>query len=649
MRAEPLSVLVVDDDAQMLRTTADILRISGYVPVPAASGRAALELAGSMLTAPSIAVVDLGLPDMDGIDLVARLRAISPLTEVVILTGNATMESAVFALREQSYDYLIKPVQPDYLMATIDRAAERSERRRAEAGRRASEERLRLIFDHVSDALFVADTAGFILDANPAACELTQLSIDQLRSAQLEDILPESEAVVSAAYDSGGQLARSASSQRNGDAPLRVAGDSRVLDVQAAVFAPGVLVYTIRDLTKQRRLEEQLVQSQKMEAVGQLAGGVAHDFNNLLTVIMSYSAMILEDLAPDDPQRADIQEIADAAARGSGLTQQLLAFSRKQVLQLRPVSVNTVVADIEKILRRLIGEDIELTTTLAPKVSLISSDRGQLEQVLMNLAVNARDAMPHGGRLHISTAEVAISTNDGNESIDVAPGNYVTIAVKDTGTGMTRETQQRVFEPFFTTKELGKGTGLGLSTVYGIAKQSSGTVVIQSEPNMGTTVTVYFPSTNDRTSASPTQADKPAPASGGETVLIVEDDTSLRALAARTLRKHGYNVLVAANGKEALEIAMHHPGSVDVVASDVVMPGMGGRELMEQLLESRGGTKVLFMSGYTNDEVVRRGVLDGGTAFLQKPFTPEQFINSIRAVLDRPASAPLSAPAFARA
>jgi PAS domain S-box-containing protein len=637
LRAEPLSVLVVDDDSQMLRTTSDILTMSGYKPIPAATGHEALEFASTTLTAPSIALVDLHLPDMDGIDLVARLRAISPITEVVILTGNGTMESAVFALRERSYDYLIKPVQPDYLMATIDRAAERSERRRAEAARQASEERLQLIFDHVSDALFVADTSGCILDANPAACELTQLSIDQLRSAQLEEILPESEAAVSAAYGSAPESTRGAVRQ---PACERACGvkESRVLDVQAAVFAPGVLVYTIRDLTKQRHLEEQLAQSQKMEAVGQLAGGVAHDFNNLLTVIMSYSAMLLQDLAPDDPQRADIQEIADAAARGSGLTRQLLAFSRKQVLQLRPVSVNDVVADIEKILRRLIGDDVELATTLDPAVSLISSDPGQMEQVLINLAVNARDAMPDGGRLHISTGEVTVPDDDGSDGIDVEPGVYVAIAVRDTGTGMTRDVQQHVFEPFFTTKEPGKGTGLGLPTVYGIAKQAGGTVVIESEPGEGTAVTVYFPRMDDSAVAVPEHPGTHAPLAGDETVLLVEDDASLRALAARALRINGYEVLMAANGAEALKVAASHPGPVDIVASDVVMPGIGGRQLIEQLVETYAGIKVLFMSGYTNDEIVRRGVLGGGTAFLQKPFTPDQLVRSIRAVLDRPAS-----------
>lgn len=622
---EGLSVLVVDDDVQMLKTTADILRMRGYTPVPVASAQAALEASSRLGNAPCVALVDLQLPDMDGIELVARLHALSSVTEAVILTGNATMESAVSALREESYDYLIKPIHPDYLIAAIDRAGERSQRRFAEAGRRESEERLRLIFDHVSDALFIVDDTGRILDANPSACRLTGMSVDALRLALLEEALPESI-----------ELTRPGG--RCDHRPSGGTTDGRVLDVQAAAFAPGVLVYTVRDLTKQRHLEDQLAQSQKMDAVGQLAGGVAHDFNNLLTVILSYSALLQEDLAPDDPHVADIQQIAEAATRGAGLTQQLLMFSRKQVVRLRPTDVNMVVGEVEKILRRLIGENIELVSTLEADPWLISGDNGQLEQILINLAVNARDAMPNGGRIHIETANAELPadgasdwTNDGE-----AAREYVMLAVTDTGVGMTREMQQRVFEPFFTTKELGKGTGLGLSTVYGIVKQSGGTVTIESEPGHGATFRIYFPRLIDSsTTASVDEIIQPS-LRGTETVLVVEDDHSLRGLATRILRSNGYNVLAANNGVEALEVATAYSGSIDIVATDVVMPEMGGRALAERLLETREDIKVLFMSGYTNDEVIRMGVLEGRTAFLQKPFAPNRLVSVVRDVLDRP-------------
>jgi two-component system cell cycle sensor histidine kinase/response regulator CckA len=622
---ESLRVLVVDDDAQMLRTITDILRAHGYATTSAPSGTEALRLAADAENPHAIALVDLSLPDIDGIDLVSRLRALSDLTEVVILTGNASVDSAVRAMREESYDYLIKPVQPDHLLATLGRAGERSQRRRAEAGRQESEDRLRRIFDHVSDALFIADDTGHIVDANPAACALTGLSLEEMREVSLETVLPES------ANGTGTQRSLSSDTGQAANA----ARQNRVLQIDSAAFAPGVLVYTVRDLTNQSRLEEQLAQSQKMDAVGQLAGGVAHDFNNLLTVIMSYSTLLLSDFEENDPRREDVQEISNAATRAAGLTSQLLAFSRKQLMEPRVISVNTVVSGIEKLLRRLLGEDVELATTLEPELYLINADPGQLEQVLINLAVNARDAMPDGGRLHITTSNTELSTDHSDRRLSAAPGKYVMVAVSDTGTGMTREVQQRVFEPFFTTKVQGKGTGLGLSTVYGIVKQSGGDVWIYSEPGVGTTFKVYFPRVAEGEEAAPVREDAHAATGGNETVLIVEDDASLRALSARILEGKGYTVLLARNGLEALAIAGGHDGIIDLVASDVVMPKMNGRPLVEKLLESRKGMSVLFMSGYTDDEVMRRGVIDGRTAFLQKPFTPAQFAKKVRDVLDQ--------------
>jgi len=602
--AESLKVLVVDDDAQMLRSISDILRLGGYSAVIAGSGSEAIDITRKMKFGPAVALVDLQLPDMDGIELVGRLREIAGLTEVVILTGNASVDSAVRALRENSNDYLVKPVQPEHLIGTIERAAERWQRRRAEEAMRQSQDRLRLIFDHVSDALYVADDGGRIIDANPAACALSGRSLELIQTLTMADVLPQ-----------------------NG---------SNVLDVRSTAFAPGVLVYTVRDLTRERKLEDQLLQAQKMEAVGQLAGGVAHDFNNLLTVIMSYSSMLLTDGGPGDSNRDDIQAISDAAARAAALTRQLLAFSRKQVLQLQPVNVNAVVTDVEKMLRRLIGEDISLSTHLDPQLALINADPGQLEQVLLNLAVNARDAMPDGGSLSITTDNADLSEEHGERHLGATPGKYIMLAVTDTGTGMTKEVQQRLFEPFYTTKAAGKGTGLGLATVHGIVKQLGGDVYVYSELGHGTTFKVYFPylTTIPELVVAPTEQGE-APR-GSETILLAEDDDALRSLGARVLGAFGYNVLVARTGGDALRIVAEHVGPIDLVATDVVMPEMSGSQLVEKVLKARPGIRVLFMSGYTDDEVMRRGVIDGATAFLQKPFTPDMLAHKVRAVLDLP-------------
>jgi signal transduction histidine kinase len=604
--AEALKVLVVDDDAQMLRSISDILRLSGYSAVIAGTGSEAIEIARDMKFGPAVALVDLQLPDMDGIELIGRLREIAALTEVVILTGNASVDSAVRALRENSNDYLVKPVQPEHLIGTIERAAERWQRKRAEEAMRQSQDRLRLIFDHVSDALYVADDSGRIIDANPAACALSGHSLEKIQSLTMTDVLPE-----------------------NGP---------HLLDVRSTAFAPGVLVYTVRDLTRQRKLEDQLLQAQKMEAVGQLAGGVAHDFNNLLTVIMSYSSMLLADGAPTDANRDDIQAISDAAARAAALTRQLLAFSRKQVLQLQPVNVNAVVTDVEKMLRRIIGEDISLATHLDPDLALINADPGQLEQVLLNLAVNARDAMPDGGTLTLTTDNADLSDEHGDRHMGAAPGKYIMLAVTDTGTGMTKEVQQRLFEPFYTTKGAGKGTGLGLATVHGIVKQLGGDVYVYSELGHGTTFKVYFPHLTTIPDVVVAAAEHREAPRGTETILLAEDDDALRSLGARVLGTFGYNVLVARTGADALRIVVEHDGPIDLVATDVVMPEMSGSQLVAKVLKARPGIRVLFMSGYTDDEVMRRGVIDGQTAFLQKPFTPDMLAHKVRAVLDVPIS-----------
>ena len=406
-----------------------------------------------------------------------------------------------------------------------------------------------------------------------------------------------------------------------------------ILDHEGKISAAVVAVI---DTTDRKQLEAQVGQTSKMEAVGQLAGGVAHDFNNLLTVILSYGAMLIERLDPGE-DREDVQEITAAADRAAGLTRQLLAFSRQQVMQPRVIDINDVVGGLEKMLRRLIGEDVELEITLDSNVEAISADPGQLEQVLMNLVVNARDAMPRGGRLHVVTLNSELCAESATGTLKAPDGAYVMLSVSDSGCGMTRAVQQRMFDPFFTTKEQGRGTGLGLATVYGIVKQSGGEIYVYSEVGLGTTFKIFFPRFIPQTGQRPSEAAATEPRRGSESILLVEDDSNLRTLVARVLKSRGYTVHLAASGVEALAIASDATTPLDGVITDVVMPGMNGRELIAKLHESRPEMGSLLMSGYTDDEVLRRGVLHGETAFLQKPFTPDQLARKVRAVLDRAA------------
>jgi signal transduction histidine kinase/CheY-like chemotaxis protein len=387
------------------------------------------------------------------------------------------------------------------------------------------------------------------------------------------------------------------------------------------------------DVSERRALEEQLRQSQKMEAIGRLAGGIAHDFNNLLTVIKGYSELMLDELDSADPLGTEVDEIKKAADRAASLTRQLLAFSRQQVLAPKVLDLNSVVGNMDKLLRRLLGEDIDLFTVLEPGLGRVKADPGQVEQVIMNLAVNARDAMPQGGKLTIETSSVDLDENYARDHVSVKPGSYVMIAVSDTGMGMTEKVKSRIFEPFFTTKEIGKGTGLGLSTVYGIIKQSGGYIWVYSELGIGSTFKVYLPAI-DAPAEIPCGSSQQPVRRGSETVLLVEDEDGVRALMRQVLHKHGYNVLEARHGGEALLTCERHSGKIDLLLTDVVLEQMSGRELAERLLKVRPEMKVLYVSGYADDAIVHHGVLNAGTAFLQKPFTTEALARKIRYVLD---------------
>jgi two-component system cell cycle sensor histidine kinase/response regulator CckA len=393
------------------------------------------------------------------------------------------------------------------------------------------------------------------------------------------------------------------------------------------------------DVTDRRKLEMQFLQAQKMEAVGRLAGGVAHDFNNVLSVILSYAEMIAADLQPDEPLRADVEEIVTAGVRATDLTRQLLAFSRQQVLETRVLDLSQLLAKMEKLLHRLLGADITLTMLPSSGLWNVKADPGRIEQIVMNLAVNARDAMPRGGELTIETGNVDLDDEYASTHHEVRAGAYVMLAVTDSGVGMDQKTQARIFEPFFTTKVVGKGTGLGLATVFGIVKQSGGHIWVYSEPGEGTTFKIYFPrvlGAADAVDARPAESPPAESSRGSETILLVEDDDQVRVIAQNILRRRGYVVLVASNGGEALLACEKHGARIHLLLTDVVLPRMSGRQLAERLTPMRPEMRVLFMSGYTDDAMVQHGVLDSGMAFLEKPLTPMSLARKVRETLDAP-------------
>ncbi len=392
-----------------------------------------------------------------------------------------------------------------------------------------------------------------------------------------------------------------------------------------------------RDITERKRVEEHLRRAERMQAAGKLAGGVAHEVNNMMTGVIGFSEFLLRSLEPEDPRRADVEEVIKAGTRAADVTRQLLAFTRQQFLRPQVVQVNAAILEMEKMLRRSLGEDKLLELKLAPDAGPLRADRGQLEQVLINLVLNARDAMGGHGRVTIETANSIWDTSyaQRHEGVDIPLGRYVMLAVSDTGCGMERDVLARIFEPFFTTKPVGQGTGLGLSTVYGIVKQSGGFVWVYSEPGEGSVFKVYLPEASAPEEPDSPRASVAAPAGGSETILVIEDEDVVRNLACRGLRDHGYTVVEARNGAEGLRYVREHPGTVDLAISDVVMPEMGGRELAQSLALSDPGLPILFMSGYTGEDVVQRGLLDPGAPFQQKPFTPITLATKVRAMLDQ--------------
>ena len=512
-----------------------------------------------------------------------------------------------------------------------------SKRKNAELKLIESEQLYRTFFEASVDGILIADTETKEFKyANPALCKMLGYSEEEFNAMGVEDIHQKEslEYVIS-------EFVAQAKGEKTlaQDIPcLRKDGAIIYMDINttsALIDGRKCNIGFFRDITEHRQLEEQLRQSQKMEAVGQLAGGVAHDFNNLLTAMLGYSEMLIADPGLNDSQRKYIEEIKKASERAASLTQQLLAFSRKQILKPKILNINILVTDIKKMLHRLIGEDIHLISKLDSKLGVIKADPGQVEQVIMNLVVNARDAMPKGGKLTIETQNVYLDEEYSKAHADVQPGWYVMLAVSDTGHGMDEETKEHIFEPFFTTKEKGKGTGLGLSTIYGIVKQSGGYVWVYSELNKGTSFKIYFPRIDEVEKEDEKKFKDKKSLKGSETILIVEDEEMVRDLIYESLKIFGYDLIEAENGKKALQVCKKDSEKpIHLLITDVIMPDMGGSELAKKLEKLEPDMKVLYMSGYTDNAIVHHGVLDEGVAFLQKPFSPKVLAQKVREILD---------------
>jgi PAS domain S-box-containing protein len=632
---QPLRVLLVDDDEDDYILCRDMLAEIGnaqfeleWVGTDAAA-REAME--GKQH---DIYLLDYRFGEHTGLDLLREAKQRGCRAPMILLTGQGDHAVDVEAMQAGAADYLVKgQIDASLLERSLRYAAAGWQ---AEEALRESEERFRTLSASAPLGIFQTDAEGRMIYCNARCQRLTGLTSEECRDyGWCQAIHPEDRQAVLDEWSQGRREGGEFSREYRLRTPL---GVEHWVSARSApiVCGEGHLaghVGTLEDISARKQLEEQLRQSQKMEAIGRLAGGVAHDFNNMIGAITGYADLLLQRVGADPVLRGFLEEILKAGERASALTRQLLAFGRKSAIAPQDLDLNGVVANVYQMLRRLIGEHIELVTVPDPATTPVKADPAQIEQVLLNLAINARDAMPQGGTLTITAKNVVLTESEASNQPGIRPGAYVLLAVADTGCGMDEETRARIFEPFFTTKEPGKGTGLGLATVYGIVEQSGGQIEVESQPRAGATFRIYLPRSGE--ARQPQQAaDGPVNAvAGSETILLVEDEPVVRKMVHEVLWMNGYTVLEAIQGDDALRLWAEHPGKIDLLLTDVMMPGMSGRELAQRVTSAQPNTKVLFMSGYTDETVLRHGVFDAGTAFIQKPFRPGALAQKVRELL----------------
>ena len=654
-------ILAIDDESVVRQAIGAYLEDRGYSCLEAENGRVGLEV--FRREKPDLILVDLRMPEVDGLEVLATVSQESPETPVIIVSGTGVVADAIEALHLGAWDYVLKPIKDmEVLLHAVEKTLERArlieenrkyrehlesevKSRTAEIedsnrALRESEERLNRAqavahvgnweLDLATNRIWGSEEAFRILGIPRMESTLSLEKVQQIFHEQDRPRLKESlEKLVqgNSRYDEEFRIRR-----RDGES-LRVI-HSRASLVTDEAGHPVKVTGTFQDVSDRKRLEEQLRHSQKMESIGQLAGGVAHDFNNLLSAILGYADMALLQLHHDDPLYGMIEEVLKAGERAKGLTQHLLAFSRRQVLEMKVLNLNRVVSEMEKMLRRLIGENIEFVTRLDPNLRSVKADTSQVQQVLLNLVLNARDAMPDFGVLTIESGNVEVNDGFGSLHDGMRPGPYVMLSVSDTGHGMDGATMDRIFDPFFTTKGRDKGTGLGLSTVYGIVKQHGGSISVQSERGRGSTFKVFLP----RVEGDPEEEDRAfgsLPGTRGtETILVVEDEESVRNLASRVLQNHGYQILRAKGGDEAFGIVARYGGPIHLLLTDVIMPQMNGKELYGLLAPSRPDMKVLYMSGHPDEVIAHHGILEEGTRLIQKPLSVQLLTRKVRETLD---------------
>jgi two-component system cell cycle sensor histidine kinase/response regulator CckA len=633
-REPPPTVLIVDDSLDSRQAFQTLLAGQGYTLAFAENGPDGLAQAIELI--PDLILLDVMLPGMDGLEVCRRLRANPLLAEVpiIMVTALDDRDTRLQGIMAGADDFISKRFDGTELRARV-RTITRLNRYRRLVRERAKFERL---VELMPNGLLLTDAAGTISLVNSAMLKL--LGIDRredvLGQSMLQMLDPAQRAMFAAELERA-VVDTAAASQFETIFLHAESAFPAEIDIGHFLWNDEPLAYVVvRDITTRRRLEAQLLQSQKMESIGRLAGGVAHDFNNLLTAILGYAELVFDALPDSTQERADVQEIHHAATSAAQLTRQLLAFARQQPIEPRSFNPNELLIGLDKLLGRLIGEDIELVTLATPDLGLIRADAGQIEQLLVNLAVNARDAMPGGGKLTIEMSNVWLDQAYARAHVGVEPGAYVLLVVSDSGVGMDESIKRYAFEPFFTTKEPGRGTGLGLATCYGIVKQHGGLIELYSEPGRGTAIKIYLPRVEGGADPLP-QPDiaEAALPHGTETVLLVEDEPGVRALVARVLGNLGYTVLEASEGDEALRFVKAYSGqAINLLLTDVVMPRLGGRSLAAYMAACFPGIKVLFTSGYAEHGIVHHGQLDQSAAFLAKPFSAAALAHKVRAVLD---------------